>query len=316
VLILLHNDPDPDAIAAGLALRQLLSEAAGVPSEMVYKGMIGRAENKALVEYLGRPLRVLRDEDWLDSPAIALMDTQPGAGNNAMPAGTHVALVIDHHPRLAERFDADFVDIRPWVGALSTMLTQYLQAAKIEFSQQLATALFYGIKTDTAGLSRGTSPEDRSAYLFLQPHTDTRALGQIERAEVSAGYFRQLTAALANARIYDGVVISYIGEMDWPDMAAEMADLLMRLEGARWVICMGVYDKEMVLSARTYERDGAGDLVQAMVKDAGMAGGHGALAGGHVPLDDRAPQRVFQMLTQRALVALNVPPEAEGRKLI
>ena len=50
VLILPHNDPDPDAIAGAVALRHLLAQAAGLPSEIVYRGMIGRAENKALID--------------------------------------------------------------------------------------------------------------------------------------------------------------------------------------------------------------------------------------------------------------------------
>ena len=160
VLILPHNDPDPDAIASAVALRHLLAQRLGVEVNIAYKGIIGRAENKALVRYLGYPLRRLTGSDLRQPLPIALVDTQPGAGNNALPSKSTATIVIDHHPWPEVTAAARFVDVRSDVGATSTILTEYLQAAGIEPSPPLATALFYGIKTDTMGLGRGASPAD------------------------------------------------------------------------------------------------------------------------------------------------------------
>lgn len=85
VLILPHNDPDPDAIASAVALCYLLAERLGMEGYIVYKGVIGRAENKALVRYLGYPLQRLTGPDLHQSAPVALVDTQPSAGNNALP---------------------------------------------------------------------------------------------------------------------------------------------------------------------------------------------------------------------------------------
>jgi nanoRNase/pAp phosphatase (c-di-AMP/oligoRNAs hydrolase) len=208
LLILPHNDPDPDAIASAVALQYLLSECLEVRSNIAYKGIIGRAENKALVRYLGHPLRSLSEADLDTAMSVALVDTQPGTGNNALPATSTPALVIDHHPRREAPFTANFVDVRPEVGATSTILAEYLKTAGIEPAAQLATALFYGIKTDTMGLGRGISPEDVSAYFYLQTRVDVEALVQIERAQVPAEYFKSFDAALRAARVYNGVVIS------------------------------------------------------------------------------------------------------------
>ena len=97
VLILPHNDPDPDAIAAAVALRYLLVQKLNVVVHIAYRGIIGRAENKALVRYLDRPLRRLTGADLRQLPLV-LVDTQPGAGNNALSPRSHVVGVIDHHP--------------------------------------------------------------------------------------------------------------------------------------------------------------------------------------------------------------------------
>jgi nanoRNase/pAp phosphatase (c-di-AMP/oligoRNAs hydrolase) len=317
VLILPHNDPDPDAIASALALRHLLAEKAGVEGHIAYKGIIGRAENKALVRYLGCPLRRLVDSDLRQPVPIALIDTQPGAGNNALPPKSSAAIVIDHHPWLEATASADFADVRSDVGAISTILTEYLQVAGIEPTLPLATALFYGIKTDTLGLSRGASPADVAAYLYLQSRIDVKALGEIEQAQVPAEYFQKLDATLHATRVYDDVVISYVGSMGHPDLAAEMADILLRLKGTRWVVCIGMYGDHLILAVRTRNRRGGAErLVQAIVGNKGTAGGHGTMAGGRVPLQGKDPEHTVLQLSQRALQYLKAPPEMAGVPLI
>jgi nanoRNase/pAp phosphatase (c-di-AMP/oligoRNAs hydrolase) len=318
IVILSHNDPDPDVIASAVALRFLLAETLGVESRITYKGIIGRAENRALERYLGHPLQPLTDSDLRRPVPIALVDTQPGAGNNALLPGLRVAIVIDHHPRRDASAAALFADVRPDIGATSTMLTEYLQAAGLELAPQLATALFYGIKTDTLGLSRGAGPADAAAYSYLQPKIDVRALGEIEHAQVPAGYFRSFDAALRAVRVHNGIVTAYLGPMDYPDLAAEMADILSRLQQSKWVICMGVLQGVLFLAVRTRSLEaGAGHLVQAIVGRDGTAGGHGPSAGGQVPLQGRDPEQVARQLSERALRVLRAAPESmPGEPLI
>ena len=317
ILIVPHNDPDPDAIASSVALRWLLGEMRGSTSHIVYRGIIGRAENKALVRYLGYPLRVLANRELAASPAIALVDTQPGAGNNPIPPSTSVSLVFDHHPWQQETADAAFVDVRTEVGATSTILTEYCQEAGLELPPAIATALFYGIKTDTMGLGRGATASDVAAYFHLQSRIDVQALVKIERAQVSREYFQGLVSALQSARLYEGgLIVSTMGDMLRPDLPAEMADLLLRLKGVRWVMCMGIYGGEVMLSVRTNEDGDAGHLIQSVVGSLGSAGGHGTMAAGQVPLGDRDPQVLFHRLIHRTLNRLGIDPEMSGTPLI
>jgi nanoRNase/pAp phosphatase (c-di-AMP/oligoRNAs hydrolase) len=317
LLILPHNDPDPDAIASAVTLRYLLTERLGIESDIAYQGIIGRAENRALVRYLDRPLQPLSDANLQQTPHLALIDTQPGAGNVTLQPGARVILVIDHHAWRGETATAGFADVRPELGATSTILTQYLQAAGVEPPSPLATALFYGIKAVTMGLSRDTSPADAAAYSYLQPRIDVAALANIEHAQVPAAYFRSFDAALRAARRYDGLIIAYIGRLVYPDLAAEMADVLLRLEKARWVICVGAYERTLILSVRTRSPGHTAEvLAQAIVAGEGSAGGHGAMAGGQVPLKDRSAERQVRLLSQRALQHLGLAPEAAGVPLI
>ncbi|HEX6383040.1 MAG TPA: bifunctional oligoribonuclease/PAP phosphatase NrnA [Anaerolineae bacterium] len=317
VLILPHNDPDPDAIASAVALRHLLVQKSGVPVDIAYRGIIGRAENKALARYLGQPLRRLVRTDLQATATVALVDTQPGAGNNPLPASTLATIVLDHHPWREETAAVPFADVRPDTGSTSTILTEYLQASGIEPDAMLATALFYGIKTDTMGLGRGAGPSDAAAYFYLQPRIDTQALFDIERAQVPATYFQSFAATLQAARIYKNVVTAYIGPVSYPDLAAEMADMLLRLEGGQWIICMGLYKDQITLAVRSRSRrGGAGQLAQAMINGYGTAGGHGLMAGGQVPLNGADPVQIVAQMSRNALQHLNIAPDEPGRPLI
>jgi nanoRNase/pAp phosphatase (c-di-AMP/oligoRNAs hydrolase) len=317
LLILPHNDPDPDAIASAVALHYLLAARLGMESTIAYQGMIGRAENKALLRYLENPLKLLVDAATHHSSRLALIDTQPGAGNITLPPGARVVLVIDHHAWCEGTAAADFSDVRPGLGATSTILTQYLRAAEAEPPLWLATALFYGIKTVTMGLSRDTSAADAAAYSYLQPRIDVEALAKVEHAQVPPEYFRSFDAALKAARMYDGLVLAYIGVLSYPDLAAEMADVLLRLEKAHWVICVGEYQGVLVLSVRTRSQEHtAEELVHALVAGEGSAGGHGTMAGGQIPLGDRGGEQMVTLLIRRALQHLGIPPEGSGELLI
>jgi nanoRNase/pAp phosphatase (c-di-AMP/oligoRNAs hydrolase) len=321
VLILPHNDPDPDAVATALALRHLLTRRLDVKAEIIYKGLIGRAENKALIRYLGKPLRRLTGADLRQlaggPAAVALVDTQPGAGNNALPPHSPVAIVLDHHPRREATATAVFADVRTNLGATSTMVTEYLRAAGVDPPAQLATALFYGIKTDTLGLARGVSSADVDAYFYLQPRIDVEALVDIEQAQVPPAYFQSLDATLRATHIYGGVAVSYVGTMRYPDLVAEMADLLLRLQGIFCVLCMGQYQDDLVLSIRTQNhRLEAGTLAQQIVGEDGAAGGHGNLAGGQIPLDGRSAKELAQQLGQRLLQHIYRTADVPGKPLI
>jgi nanoRNase/pAp phosphatase (c-di-AMP/oligoRNAs hydrolase) len=317
VLILPHNNPDPDSIASAVALECILAEQLGLESPIAHYGLIGRAENRALVSYLGCEFHSLAGLGHTGPDAVALVDTQPGAGNITLPPGTRFTIVIDHHALREETAAASFADVRPQLGATSSILVEYLQTCGVEPTPKLATALFYGIKTVTMGLARDTSPSDVAAYSYLQPRIDDQALARIEHAQVPVDYFKSLDTALRAARIFDRVILAPIGSMSYPDMAAEMADILLRLERAEWVICMGECEGNLIVSVRTRRSTGeAEQLVRAIVGRKGTAGGHGTMAGGQIRLGEVPSAVLAQQLIQHALVYLKLAPEAEGRSLI
>ena len=316
-LILAHDDPDPDSIASALALAYLLEQRQGMNTTLAHGGIIGRAENKAMVRLLSIELTPLHELDLGQYDAVALVDGQAGAGNVGLPSQLTPAVIIDHHSDVSSDLaGVPFVDIRGACGATSTILTGYLRAAGVTPDRRTATALFYGIKADTMGLARAAGEADVDAYLYLLPLSDTRILAQIEHAQVPLAYFEAFERALDRTLIYDDVVVCNLGSMDWPDLAAEMADFLLRWEGACWIICLGLYEDEVVISVRTNDLEAnAGQVVRAVVEGLGTGGGHGLLAGGRVPLDARPLQDVVGTLRRRFLRQL-AREGREGKKLV
>lgn len=316
VLIIPHNNPDPDAIASAVAMRYLLEQTVKVSVKIAYRGIIGRAENRAFVRYLDYPLQRLTAADLRTTAPIVLVDTQPGAGNNPLIPGIQVTAVIDHHLYRAESASALFSDVRPQLGATSTMLVEYIQAANLSMTPQLTTALFYGIKTDTLDLMRCATDADRAAFCHLLPQVDLEAAFKLDHAQLSPTNFKSLVETLQSAHIYQHVIVAKLGAMHYPDLTADMADLLLRRQDCRWVICWGIYKETLYLSIRTRNKQGAGQLVRTIVGARGTAGGHGSIAGGQVPLQGEDPDTLIAQLSREFMAALNVEPDQQGEPLI
>jgi nanoRNase/pAp phosphatase (c-di-AMP/oligoRNAs hydrolase) len=241
--------------------------------------------------------------EWGKYSAIALVDTQPGAGNNILPIDVIPQIVIDHHHPLRSALErVPFADIRIEIGSTVSIVYLYLNAAKIIPDEQLATAIFYGIQTDTRGLTRGSSLLDQEIYFNMLPLIDRDRLVKVEQAGLPREYFRSFVNGLQSARVYRRTVVSYLGKIHRPDFVAELADILIRLENSRAVLCMGYHGGTLYLSMRTASPDyDAGSLIQKVIAGLGRAGGHGMMAGGQVPLIDRSPDEIAVQIERQFL---------------
>ena len=292
-LVLTHDNPDPDSMAAAWALATVLTQRVGVPAEIGYGGIIGRAENAAFVKTLKIPINHVEDLDLTQFDLFAIVDTQQGVGNHALPESVTADIVVDHHPVREGEATNPFGDVGGIYGATSTMLTEYVRAARIEPTPELATALYYGIKADTRDLGRQTSDPDVDCYLWLFPRIDRELLSQIEHPKLPMRYFRLYHAAIEKARIYSQAVITDLGDVYSPDLVAEVAERLSFIEDTKWSLAFGSFRSQLFLSLRVSDRRmNAGRLIRETCADfGGSAGGHGSMAGARLPLAGRKAQR-------------------------
>ncbi|MGH7823057.1 MAG: DHH family phosphoesterase [Candidatus Binatia bacterium] len=308
VVILPHDNPDPDALASAATLAYLFHQLAKRDAVIAQGGIVGRAENRAMLTYLNINLVSVPAIEFTPDTHVALVDTQPGRANNSLPEGITPSIVIDHHPAYNEYPGVGFLDLRSDYGATSTILAEYLKESRVPLDPKIATALFYGIAAETQDLGREATPADVAASQFLYPHTNKRRLAKIENARVPREYFVGFRDAIEEAQIYDKVVISVLGEVQYPDMVAEIADFLLRLDEVEWALAMGFYNRWLHVSLRTTVRDiNAGDLLQKVLGSK-SAGGHDMIAGGRIRVEEGgvAMEKTAVRIKDRLLKALGV----------
>ena len=281
--IVVHDNPDPDAIASALAL-QKIADSFDVRSSILYHGEIGHQENKAFVNLLGIDLNRMEEHDISEFDDIAMVDCAVPAANNMLSPGTHLGIVLDHHPLGEAEIDADFVDIRPNVGASATILTKYLQELNIEIESELATALLYGIRTDTLDFRRNTDSADLSAAAFLYPLADHEILDQLERPSMSIETLDILGEAIINRQVIGSYLLTNVGVVRDRDTLPQAADYLLNLEGVSTSIVFGVSEDRIFLSGRSNDiRVNLGEVLKRAFGDE-AAGGHSNAAGAQIPL--------------------------------
>jgi nanoRNase/pAp phosphatase (c-di-AMP/oligoRNAs hydrolase) len=281
--ILLQPDPDPDGIACGYALRSLLGRKRPT-APLISFGEVKRPENLAMIDALGIDVRTVTPDDLDEFDGLALLDVQPTVFGEDMPARVRsVDVVIDHHPE-RPGYDAVFRDIRPSYGATSTILTEYLRAAGLELFSRLATALVYGIKSDTQLLGRETSRHDIAAFAYLHAWHSPALLRRIERPALPTSGLRALGRALSTTSVDDGIHLLVLGRVG-EEVIPQVADLGLQAEGAEWSIAAGLVGADLVFSVRNSGQvRAAGEVVRAVVEGLGVGGGHRSMAKGIIPV--------------------------------
>jgi nanoRNase/pAp phosphatase (c-di-AMP/oligoRNAs hydrolase) len=280
--LLILIDPDPDAIASALALKRLLWRR--INSCVITPiRPITRPQNRRMVQLLNISLTPLNEINPGDFNRKAIVDSQPT--HNELFGGHNYDVIIDHHPRVSET-KARFIDIRPQYGATSTILTEYLREARIKPSLKLATALYYGIKTDTSNFERPATEADVRAFHYLFGFTRRPLVRRLEFAEFNLPMLGYLQLALNRYRIRHNRLYAFLGPVVAPDILVILADFFLRAGEISWTVVGGIYQGKLVVIFRNDGlRKNAGRLATKAFGKLGSAGGHAASARAEVPVD-------------------------------
>lgn len=303
VLILTHDNPDPDCVASAMAFK-LIFEHMDRETEVASGGELGRSENRTLQQVLSLRIRPLHELQLTDYDFFLFVDTQPGSGNNStqLPPLARYG-IVDHHI-LGEAWPHEpvFLDLRENYGATATLAYEYLQARNLKVDVPLATALYYAIRTETSDMGRGASKSDRAAYLKLHPKIDWDLLHQIVNSRLPLDYFIMMKEAVERAQRFGHAIVVDLGPTRHPDFVAELADSFRRLEDIHWVLVWGWREDRVVFSIRNnLHEPHVGRLARELVKDYGSAGGHRHMAGGQVPASEGGLDHA-RLLFRRAIV--------------
>lgn len=344
IVVVMHDNPDPDAIASGWAIKYLLDHRTDKPVRLIGGGDIIRAENRQMVKLLQPPLELVDQMQTDEQTAAILVDCGPEATNHLLCSGMVLPVaVIDHHqqagPRQRVYGDGNgrvpghgdgrpvdcasdrealcdlgphrmFIDIRPRVAASATIAATYLREQELAPPSALATALLYAIRTETRGSETRHSQLDRAVLPWLTRRADPSLLAEIEDAPLTRGYFSDLVLALQSTFVYGDTAFCMLPHAQGPETVGELADLLARCEDVRRVLCAAVFDRAVLISVRTDKEAGnATELLRETIRGMGYGGGHTHRAGGKLiaaAAGDRVPSEVQDDLRTRWLRACGI----------
>lgn len=284
VLIVMHDNPDPDAISSGWALVCLIEERLDKPARLIGGGAIVRAENKHMVDLLSPPIQLVESLAVNHRTATILVDCSVGTTNQLLTrAGIEPIAVIDHHQNGKNGTTTPFKDVRPDVAASACITAGYLREQGIDPGVKLATAILYAIRTETTGSGTFHSRFDRSVVKWLAPMADPALLAEIQNAPLEPEYFGDLSLAMQCTFVYDDAAFCFLPRAHGAEIVGEVADLLVRCRGIDRVLCAAIVGDDLLLSARTKEdSDNASRLLQATLGELGGCGGHAHRAGGKI----------------------------------
>lgn len=280
--IFTHDNPDPDSMSSAYALKEIAKQF-DVDADILYYGEILHQKNRAMMNILEIPMVRAEEADLSSYETFAIVDSSGPGVNNSIPPDIDVSIIIDHHP--AEKVVARFVDIRDNVGATATILTEYIKELKLVPSKILATALFFGIKSETDEFKRNTRTADFLASAYLYPFVDHELIEKIEGPAISTETLDILGTAIRNRQVYSSFLLSFAGFINDRDALPQAADFLLRLEGISTAVVFGVVKDTVYISARNKDvRIHMGEVLRRAFSDVGSAGGHAHAAGAQIPL--------------------------------
>ncbi len=280
VYIQTHNFPDPDAIASAYALKTLL-EMRGVESVICYKGRCDRSTAQNMVNALNIDMVNIEDLNMNSKAEIILVDAQKGNANIVDLVGDET-ICIDHHPTY-EEVSYRYSDIRPEVGACATIIASYYLEEGIEIPRDVATALMYGIKIDTANMSRGVSKLDMEVFNKIYWLCDTSMLRSLDSSRLVFEDLKAYAAAIDSISIYGDMSFATAGENCPESLIATISDFVLAIDEVFLSVVYSIKNDGVKLSVRSdnpmYD---AGKITNEALKGIGNGGGHPTMAGGFV----------------------------------
>lgn len=266
---------DPDALASAIALRRIIRRRVA-HVDIVRINEITRPDNLAMIRFLRIKNRKYRERLAERYDKFAIVDSQPH--HDPIFQRYDFSIVVDHHPvkPIEEgKKQPEFMEIRPEYGACSTLFVEYLYSLKIKPSRQLATALLYGIKSDTMSFERDFCDVDVRAFRYVSKFADQNIIRKIVRNEFPLAWTEYYKQAFDTITRLNGGAFIWMDKVESPDVLVILADFFMRVQEICWCVVSGRCGRKIVSIFRGdgIRRD-VGRMAASCLGDLGGAGGH------------------------------------------
>lgn len=297
IAVLMHPNPDPDAMAAAIGVSSLANQL-DVDATIQYPGQIRHQENRAFRTVLDLELDRIDHVSDLAAETVVLVDHNEARGF-AGADGVLPTAVVDHHP--GDGRGEEFTDVRTDYGATASVVAEYFDdvgavpvppdkhasetGGDLVLSTRAATGLLYGILTDTKHLTVGASEPDFASAAYVYPGVDQDRLDRIANPAVDAEVLEVKARAIAGRQIEGSFAVADVGGVNNVDAIPQAADELIQLEGVSAVVIIGERDGTIHLSGRSRDdRVHMGNAIDSVLSEVtnGNGGGHSRMGGGTI----------------------------------
>lgn len=278
VVIQCHDNPDADTIASGYSLWWYFKKN-GVAARVVYGGKqeISKSNLLLMIDILNIPLEHVIDIEAPD--LLVTVDCQYGESNVTKYEASQVA-VIDHHQVTGQLPSLELVKSN--YGACSTVIYELLREEGININddQNIATALYYGLLTDTNGLTEISHPADKDLRDFSRYKKQYITLfrnSNLSRNELELAGHALMHAKYDDARAY--AIVS--AEPCDPNILGVISDMLLEVDSVHSCLVYSILPFGVKISVRSCVKEiKACELASYIANKLGGGGGHLIKAGG------------------------------------
>lgn len=283
IVIQCHDNPDADALSSGFALTMYLKKHEK-DVRLVYggKNLIRKSNLKMMVETLSIPVEHV---ETLPTPELLVtVDCQYGAGNVTQFKAENVA-IIDHHRVSVEL--PELSEVNSSLGSCATLIWSLLKQERFEVNcyPELATALYYGLYSDTNGFSEISHPLDkdlRDAMKF-----SGELLNRYRNANISLEELEIAGAALMQYEYNEEYQFAVVKAAPCdPNVLGIISDLLLEVDSVNVGLVFSVFPDGVKISVRSCIKEvKANELADEICEEIGDGGGHFSKAGGFIQMD-------------------------------
>jgi phosphoglycolate phosphatase len=279
IVIQCHDVPDADAIGTGFALQCYL-RSLGTEAVLVYGGAaeIQKPSLLMLLDSLGIEINyvsVLPE----DTDLLITVDCQRGAGNvkNFELPDTADVIVIDHHrPEIPEN---ENTVICPHLASCATLMWDLLNKEGFVMDDPVQTALYFGLYSDTNGMSELRHPLDRD---LAEITCDSGLVRKLKSSAITTQELDIIGRALRNREIIGGVGLFRAEPCD-ANLLGFASDIVQQVVHIDCCVVYCMQPHGIKLSVRSSAREiMASEIAAFLCRGAGGGGGTLEKAGGYM----------------------------------
>ena len=279
IVIQCHDNPDSDALASGYGLWWYFKNN-NKKVRLIYRGknMIRKSNLTIMLDKLNIP--VSYEPDFADVPELLVtVDCQYGQRNVTKTPAKHIA-IIDHH-QIIDDFP-EHSEVKNGIGSASTIIWDLLKKEGLDVNDEplLATALYYGLYTDTNKFSEISHPLDKDMQDELV--INRSIIVEMSNSNISLDELKVTGNAILNYEYFsDHKYLIIKSEPCDPNILGVMSDFSLETAGVD--VCLSYYisQSEVKFSVRSCIKEvHANELAAFLAKGIGGGGGHIYKAGG------------------------------------